>query len=198
MIQPARVFADEGLGTPLPAVLQHPGRPAAGPLPHLEVDIEPRVTAPERDQMQKILELIATDKMDEAAKQLEKNRGDYVRGFVNYTYLSRKGGRFGYGTIHFSDSSTVAFDVRGYTNTSPLTIDFTRRTGITWMKVVSDGGGGTCSPGLAEVEAYDTTPLPVSLVCIQNDTPNASVEGRFKAPDEISVKAVPSLEPSST
>lgn len=31
---------------------------------------------------------------------LEKIRGDWVRGFVNYTYLSRKGGRFGFGTIH--------------------------------------------------------------------------------------------------
>lgn len=31
---------------------------------------------------------------------LEKNRGAWVRGFINYTYLSRKGGRFGYGTIH--------------------------------------------------------------------------------------------------
>ena len=31
---------------------------------------------------------------------LEKNRGEWLRGFVNYTYLSRKGGRFGYGTIH--------------------------------------------------------------------------------------------------
>ncbi|ARA93136.1 hypothetical protein AWN76_008170 [Rhodothermaceae bacterium RA] len=31
---------------------------------------------------------------------LEKNRGDWIRGFINYTYLSRKDGRFGYGTIH--------------------------------------------------------------------------------------------------
>jgi outer membrane receptor protein involved in Fe transport len=30
---------------------------------------------------------------------LEKTRGDWLRGFVNYTYLSRKNGRFGYGTI---------------------------------------------------------------------------------------------------
>ena len=31
---------------------------------------------------------------------VEKNRGDFIRGFINYTYLSRKGGRFGFGTIH--------------------------------------------------------------------------------------------------
>ena len=31
---------------------------------------------------------------------LEKNRGKWIRGFANYTYLSRKNGRFGYGTIH--------------------------------------------------------------------------------------------------
>lgn len=68
---------------------------------------------------------------------------------------------FGYGTIHFSDTSTVSFDLRSYTNSSsPLTLNFTRRTGITSMKVVSDGGGGGCNPGLAEVEAYDTTPPP--------------------------------------
>ena len=30
---------------------------------------------------------------------LEKNRGQWLRGFINYTYLSRKNGRFGFGTI---------------------------------------------------------------------------------------------------
>ncbi|MFN8520942.1 MAG: discoidin domain-containing protein [Chloroflexota bacterium] len=50
---------------------------------------------------------------------------------------------FGIGTIHFSDSSTVAFNLTSYTNSSvPLTLDFTRRSGITWMKVVTDNGGG--------------------------------------------------------
>lgn len=31
---------------------------------------------------------------------VEKNRGDWVRGFINYTYLSTKNGGFGYGQIN--------------------------------------------------------------------------------------------------
>lgn len=31
---------------------------------------------------------------------LEKNRGDWVRGFINYTYLSTKGGGFGWGQVN--------------------------------------------------------------------------------------------------
>ena len=37
-----------------------------------ETDIEPRVTEEERQRMQEILELIAADKMDEAAREIEK------------------------------------------------------------------------------------------------------------------------------
>ena len=37
-----------------------------------ETEIEPRVTVPERDLMQKILDLISADKMDDAARMLEK------------------------------------------------------------------------------------------------------------------------------
>lgn len=39
-----------------------------------ETEIEPRVTADERAQMQKVLELIAADKLDDAVKALEKER----------------------------------------------------------------------------------------------------------------------------
>jgi hypothetical protein len=72
---------------------------------------------------------------------------------------------FGIGTIHFSDSSTVGFDLTSYTNSSnPLTLDFTRRSGITWMRVVTDNGGGNSYPGLAEVWAFDTVAPPVSSI----------------------------------
>lgn len=39
-----------------------------------ETEIEPRVTLDERDEMEKVLELISADKMDEAAKRLDKGR----------------------------------------------------------------------------------------------------------------------------
>jgi hypothetical protein len=64
---------------------------------------------------------------------------------------------FGYGRIRFSDGSSVAFDLRTYTNSSnPLQVDFTAKARVVWLEVVSDGGGGACNPGLAEVQAYDT------------------------------------------
>ena len=40
-----------------------------------ETELEPRVTQEERDQMLKVLKLIESDKMDEAARLLEKGRG---------------------------------------------------------------------------------------------------------------------------
>ena len=48
-------------------------------------DIEPRVTLIERDEMEKILNLISSDKMDEAARQLEKNRGSASSAVFDFT-----------------------------------------------------------------------------------------------------------------
>jgi len=48
-------------------------------------DIEPRVTMIERDQMQKVLELISSDKMDDAAKMLAKQRGDAASAVFDFT-----------------------------------------------------------------------------------------------------------------
>jgi hypothetical protein len=56
------------------------------------------------------------------------------------------------GRLTFSDGSTVSWS--GLTDGGTLTIDFTRKTGITWMRVVSDTGG-TGNAGLAGVEAFD-------------------------------------------
>jgi tetratricopeptide (TPR) repeat protein len=50
-----------------------------------ETDIEPRVTVIERDEMEKILSLISSDKMDEAARQLEKNRGNASSAVFDFT-----------------------------------------------------------------------------------------------------------------
>jgi tetratricopeptide (TPR) repeat protein len=48
-------------------------------------DIEPRVTMVEREQMEKILGLISSDKMEEAARQLEKNRGEAATAVFDFT-----------------------------------------------------------------------------------------------------------------
>lgn len=48
-------------------------------------DIEPRVTIVERDEMQEILDLISSDKMDEAARRLEKNRGEATSAVFDFT-----------------------------------------------------------------------------------------------------------------
>ena len=50
-----------------------------------ETDIEPRVTLIERDQMEKILALISSDKMDEAARQLERARGKATSAVFDFT-----------------------------------------------------------------------------------------------------------------
>jgi len=50
---------------------------------------------------------------------LTKNRGAWVRGFVNFTYLVRKGGNFGYGQI---DENRRAF--REYTNSPAALSEF--------------------------------------------------------------------------
>ncbi|MFA5087687.1 MAG: tetratricopeptide repeat protein [Candidatus Omnitrophota bacterium] len=50
-----------------------------------ETDIEPRVATNERDQMIKILDLISSDKLDEAVRLLEKNRGDAANAVFDFT-----------------------------------------------------------------------------------------------------------------
>ena len=48
-------------------------------------EIEPRVTMMEREDMEKILEMIAADKMDEAARLLEKKRGEAASAVFDFT-----------------------------------------------------------------------------------------------------------------
>jgi tetratricopeptide (TPR) repeat protein len=50
-----------------------------------ETEIEPRVTIVEREEMEKILKLISSDKMDEAARQLEKSRGNAASAVFDFT-----------------------------------------------------------------------------------------------------------------
>ncbi len=50
-----------------------------------ETDIEPRVTSVERDQMQKILDLISEDKMDKAENMLERERGRDANALFDFT-----------------------------------------------------------------------------------------------------------------
>lgn len=50
-----------------------------------EVDVEPRVTTDERNQMQKVLELISADKMDEAADRLAKMCNDAASAVFDFT-----------------------------------------------------------------------------------------------------------------
>ncbi|MBN2511450.1 MAG: tetratricopeptide repeat protein [Sedimentisphaerales bacterium] len=50
-----------------------------------ETEIEPRVTADERDRMLKVLELISSDKMGEAAAMLQKNRNKAVSAVFDFT-----------------------------------------------------------------------------------------------------------------
>ena len=50
-----------------------------------ETEIEPRVTVVEREVMQEILELISSDKLDEAADELEKNRGEAASAVFDFT-----------------------------------------------------------------------------------------------------------------
>ncbi len=50
-----------------------------------ETDIEPRVTDAEREQMQKILALISSDKMDEATRLLEKSRNNASSAVYDFT-----------------------------------------------------------------------------------------------------------------
>jgi tetratricopeptide (TPR) repeat protein len=50
-----------------------------------EVEIEPRVTVDEREQMQKIFGLISSDKMDEAVKKLEKLRNEAASAVYDFT-----------------------------------------------------------------------------------------------------------------
>jgi len=48
-------------------------------------DIEPRVTLLEREQMEKVLDLISSDKMEQAATLLEKNRGEASSAVFDFT-----------------------------------------------------------------------------------------------------------------
>jgi len=50
-----------------------------------ETEIEPRVTVAEREQMLKVLDLISSDKMDEAAKWLEKSRNEAASAVFDFT-----------------------------------------------------------------------------------------------------------------
>ncbi len=50
-----------------------------------ETEIEPRVTIDEREQMQEVLELISSDKMDEAAKRLLKYRNEAASAVFDFT-----------------------------------------------------------------------------------------------------------------
>ncbi len=50
-----------------------------------ETDIEPRITVEERDQIQKILELISADKANEAVEKLEKLRNDAASAVIDFT-----------------------------------------------------------------------------------------------------------------
>lgn len=50
-----------------------------------ETEIEPRVTADEREKMLKVLELISSEKMDEAVKLIEKNRTEAASAVFDFT-----------------------------------------------------------------------------------------------------------------
>lgn len=50
-----------------------------------ETDIEPRVTASERDQVQRVLSLIASDKMDDAAALLQRGRNAASSAVFDFT-----------------------------------------------------------------------------------------------------------------
>ncbi|RJP27595.1 MAG: hypothetical protein C4527_13490 [Candidatus Omnitrophota bacterium] len=50
-----------------------------------ETEIEPRVTVSEREQMQKVFDLISADKLDEAVKMLEKSRNDAASAVFDFT-----------------------------------------------------------------------------------------------------------------
>jgi tetratricopeptide (TPR) repeat protein len=50
-----------------------------------ETEIEPRVTIVEREDMEKILGLIYSDKMEDAVRQLEKNRGKATSAVFDFT-----------------------------------------------------------------------------------------------------------------
>ncbi len=58
-----------------------------------ESDIEPRLTTPERDLMQKVYDLISAEKPAEAMKLLEGARGDSVTAVVDFTI----------GNLHFQE-----------------------------------------------------------------------------------------------
>ncbi|MBZ0258770.1 tetratricopeptide repeat protein, partial [bacterium] len=50
-----------------------------------ETDIEPRVTVPEREQMQEVLALISSDKLDEAVKLLDESRNEAASAVFDFT-----------------------------------------------------------------------------------------------------------------
>jgi tetratricopeptide (TPR) repeat protein len=50
-----------------------------------ETEVEPRVTVVERDEMEKIMKLISSDKMDDAARQLEGSRGKASSAVFDFT-----------------------------------------------------------------------------------------------------------------
>ena len=50
-----------------------------------ETDIEPRVTADEREKMLKVMEMISEEKIDEAIKLIEKSRGEAASAVFDFT-----------------------------------------------------------------------------------------------------------------
>jgi tetratricopeptide (TPR) repeat protein len=70
-----------------------------------ETDIEPRLTTIEREQMQNILELIASDRMDKATALIEKHRGEAASAVFDFTL----------GNIYFQqeqlDQATAAYEI---------------------------------------------------------------------------------------
>ena len=70
-----------------------------------ETEIEPRITVPEREQMQQVLNLISSDKLDEAAKLLEKSSNEAASAVFDFTLAN----------IHFQqeklDEAAAAYKV---------------------------------------------------------------------------------------
>jgi tetratricopeptide (TPR) repeat protein len=118
-----------------------------------ETEIEPPVTAIEREQMQDVLELISSDKMGEAAAWLEKNRGEAASAVFDFTL----------GNIYFQEEklgkATEAYEIavqkypkfrRAWRN---LGLSYIRESAFTkalpaLTRVVELGGGDAITYGL--------------------------------------------------
>jgi RHS repeat-associated protein len=95
--------------------------------------------------------------------------------------LGNQSDYFGQGHLEFSDSSSVNFgpllNHPGPSGEDFREVSIPRKTGITWMKVVTDSLGYGW-PGLAEVEVYDdqsTAPSFTSRLNVVTDTVGRSV-----------------------